>query len=190
MKEGHIPKSLIISISEDDTIAFRKLYDLLYLRLFRFCGYFVKSTELKEEIVSDVFVILWQNRRSLIKIENPEAYIYTTARNRSLYYLRQKKAEFLDSVGEISIEMAYNETPETRLESHEVSLAIEKAINELPERCRLVFLMAKEEGFKYREIAEILSISEKTVNAQIVTALKKLHDSLRKILGILFYVFF
>ncbi|NJK98274.1 MAG: sigma-70 family RNA polymerase sigma factor [Bacteroidales bacterium] len=66
--------------------------------------------------------------------------------------------------------------------------AIENAINDLPERCRLVFLLAKEESLKYREIAEILSISEKTVNAQIVTAIKKLGNSLRKYLTILLSV--
>jgi RNA polymerase sigma-70 factor (ECF subfamily) len=186
MKEGVVPKSIIISISEDDTIAFRKLYDLLYLRLFRFCGYFVKSTELKEEIVSDVFLTIWQNRNHLLKIENPEAYIYTIARNRSLYYLKQKKADLLDSTPEVMVEVVFDETPETRMVNNELGLAIEKAINELPERCRMVFLMAKEEGFKYKEIAEILSVSEKTVNAQMVTAMKKLHESLKKLLGVFF----
>ncbi len=59
-------------------------------------------------------------------------------------------------------------TPEEIYINEELVLAIQSAINELPERCKLIFLMAKEEGLKYREIAEILSISEKTVNAQIV----------------------
>lgn len=189
MKEGIVSKSLLIGVSENDPVAFRKLYDLLYLRIYRFCGYFVKSTELKEEIVSDVFLTIWQNRETILRIDNIEAYMYTAVRNRALYYLKQQKAAVVDTNVFVPIDVIFEDTPETQIESSELRSAIEKAVNELPERCRLIFLMAKEEGLKYREIAEILSISEKTVNAQIVTALKRLSESLRKVISVLFFSF-
>ncbi|NJO69456.1 MAG: RNA polymerase sigma-70 factor [Bacteroidetes bacterium] len=163
------------------------MYDLLYLRLYRFSGYFVKSAELREEIVSDVFLSLWQNRHTLAKIENFEAYVFTVARNRALYYIKKKKADLLD-FDHTAIEIVPENSPESLVINSELKTAIENAINDLPERCRLVFLLAKEESLKYREIAEILSISEKTVNAQIVTAIKKLGNSLRKYLTILLSV--
>ena len=80
-------------------------------------------------------------------------------------------------------ELRSDESPEEIQINKELNEIINSAINELPERCRLIFLMAREEGLKYREIAEVLSISEKTVNAQMVTAIKKLTASLKKYLS-------
>lgn len=184
MKEA-VSKALLLNIANDEEEAFRRLYDLFYLRIFRFTSYFVKSAELKEEIVSDVFLSIWQNRYDLLKIENFEAYVYTIARNRALYYLKQKKNQLFENDPDGKFEIITEKSPENELIDSELRGAIESAINNLPERCRLVFLMAKEEGLKYREIADILSISEKTVNAQMVTAIKKLGESLKRYLSMI-----
>jgi len=91
------------------------------------------------------------------------------------------------ALGDIPIGIvAKNENPEEIVLNEELRHEIEKSIKELPERCRLIFLMAKEEGLKYREIAEILSISEKTVNAQMVTAIKRIGETLKKYLSFFF----
>jgi RNA polymerase sigma-70 factor (family 1) len=181
MKNSDIIKRLIYNISMGDSDAFRKFYDLFYFRIYRFSGYFVKSDALKEEIVSDVFFNVWQCRKNLEKVENIEAYLYTITRNRALYYLKHKSQETTISIEQLPIGYTFhNETPESIVITEELKQALNDAIAELPERCKLIFLMAKEEGLKYKEIAEILIISEKTVNAQMVTAVKKLSESLRK----------
>lgn len=182
-------RAILEMISEGDSDAFRELYDLFYLKVYRFSGYIIKTEEIKEEVVSDVFFSIWQNRKNLEKIENIEAYLYTITRNRSLYYVNKSIKESTTSIDQLSIGFVENEdNPEEMIITQELREEINKAVNELPERCRLIFLMAKEEGLKYKEISEILSISEKTINAQMVTAIKKLSEALRKYLYLLILI--
>lgn len=185
MKNSENINYLIARIVDEDSEAFRNFYNLFYLRIFRFSGYFVKSIHFKEEIVSDVFLSVWLRRKTLGGIENIEAYLYTTTKNRALFYLNHISQETTISIEKLPIGYsAQKETPESILLTEELKQALNKAVGALPERCKLIYLMAKEKGLKYREIAQILTISEKTVNAQMVTALKKLGDSLRKYLYI------
>jgi len=190
MKDSGNLNYLMRRIAEDDSDAFRDFYNLFYIKIYRISGYFVKSNELTEEIVSDVFLSVWQRRKKLEKIENIDAYLYTTTRNRSLYYLNHLIQENIISIENLPIGYSvYNETPESIVITEELKQALNAAVTELPERCKLIFLMAKEEGLKYKEIAEILSISEKTVNAQMVTALKKLGIALQKYLYIIYLLY-
>lgn len=180
--------SLLERIANDDSRAFRIFYDKCYIQIYRFTSYFVRNEETKEEIVSDVFFSVWQNRKKLMEIDDITAYLYITTRNRTLYYINKSH----DSV-EVAIDslpfgiVSHESTPEEELINEELKATINSAINELPERCKLIFLMAKEENLKYREIAEILSISEKTVNAQIVIAIKKLTVTLQKHMHLFFH---
>ncbi len=183
-------KYLLKRIAEGNSDAYKDFYDLFYIKIYRFTGYFVKTDYLKEEIVSDVFFSVWQGRKNLPKVEKIEAYLYTSTRNRALYYQNKKTKENTISIENLPIGYStLYETPESIVITDELKLAVNAAIAELPERCRIIFLMAKEEELKYKEIAEILSISEKTVNAQMVTALKRLAESLRKYINLFFFGF-
>lgn len=179
-------KYLINRIAEGDNEAFRIFYDRYYLNLYRYTSYFVKNTDVREEIVSDVFFNFWLNRKKNPEIKNLEGFLYTIVRNTALSYMNNKQ----DTVVEINEhhheKLSDVKTPEDTIIDEELTVAIKNAIDELPERCRLIFLMAREEGLKYREIAELLSISEKTVNAQMVLAIKKLSKSLGKLLSVIF----
>lgn len=125
-------------------------------------------------------------QKEVPKIENFEGYLYTIIRNTSLSYI-EKKGNDLISIEELLPEKHSNViTPEDYYIEKELSYAILGAMDNLPERCRLIFLLAREERLKYSEIAEKLSISEKTVNAQMVLAIKKLSNALKIILIILF----
>ena len=126
-------------------------------------------------------------RKKLLTIDNLEAYLYTVTKNRALYYLKQAKYSSEISLDQLPIGIVNeNDNPEEITLASELQDAIDVSIQDLPERCRLIFLMAREEGLKHREIAEILSISEKTVDAQILIAIKKMGIALKKYLGILF----
>lgn len=186
MKEEDKDIELLLErIAESDNDAFRSFYDCYYSQIYRFSSYIVKSTETIEEIVSDVFCTIWQHRKKITQIDNFEGYLYTITKNKALYYIKQNNKILLTEVDpdSISNEMSvHNENPEYLAIDNEFSSAFKTAIDELPERCRLIFLMAREEGLKYKEIAEILSISEKTVNAQMVLAIKKLAKRLSHIL--------
>jgi len=179
-------QTLLLQIADDDNEAFRLFYDRYYLQVYRFVSYFVDSSLLKEEIVSDVFCIIWQNRKRLSGIDSFEAYLYTIAKNRAFYYLKNENKVTMADLDSISDTLSSEVDPEYLTIDKELTVSLKQAIDELPERCRLIFLMAREEGLKYKEIAGILSISEKTVNAQMVLAIKKLAKRLGDIVLFLF----
>lgn len=190
MNNSNELNSILERISKNDPYAFRLFYDKFYIQIYRFASYFVKNKETKEEIISDVFFSIWQNRLEILNVDNIVAYLFTVTRNRALYYINKSQNIQSIIVDDVPLGIASGDlTPEEICMNDELGLAIKNAIDELPERCKLIFLMAKEEGLKYREIAEILSISEKTVNAQIVIAIKKLAYILKgKIIVLLTFI--
>lgn len=175
--EKSFDRNLLRKISEGNHDAFRLFYDTHYPRANRFVSYFIKNHDIRDELVSDVFFNIWQNREKLPGIANFNAYFYTSIRNRALDHIRKSKGSVTEEPLEIGFVTNVN-TPEELLLNEELHRKVAEAIEELPERCKLIFLMAKSEGLKYREVAEILNISEKTVNAQMVIALRKLGDAL------------
>jgi RNA polymerase sigma factor (sigma-70 family) len=102
-------------------------------------------------------------------------YLYTSVRNNSLRKLQQNKKVIFFSLDEVQVEFASpDENAEAVLLTHELSNKIDSAIDQLPERCKLIFKLAKEDKLKYREIALLLNISIKTIDNQLATALKKI----------------
>lgn len=171
---------LLRKISQGSLDAFRIFYDNYYSLINRFTSYFISSNESREEIVSDVFLSIWQNQKKLIDIKNFNSFLYTMIHNRSIDYIKKNK----DTVSIDTITLGIkseDHSPEEQLTNKELNQRIQLAVESLPERSKLIFLMAKEEGLKYKDIAKILDISEKTVNAQMVIALKKLRDALSDI---------
>jgi RNA polymerase sigma-70 factor (ECF subfamily) len=140
---------------------------------------FLKNKEIAEEIVSDVFVNIWNNRADLEKIINLKSYLFICVRNGCLSHLRKVKNEkiiSIESVNEYSFLPV--EGPEDSLIEKEIIEQIYAAIETLPCKCKLAFTLAKINGLKYREIAEVLGISEKTVNNHLVLAVKKITELL------------
>jgi RNA polymerase sigma-70 factor (ECF subfamily) len=132
-----------------------------------------------EEIISDTFLIVWENRKSLPDIGNFDSYIYSVARNRavSLYRMQHMKKVDLDE-DEIDLFFQADTTPEEELIAKEDVERLNRAINSLPNKCKLVFKLVREERLKYKEVASILEISVKTVEAHLATAVKKLRETL------------
>lgn len=164
----------------DKYTAFTNLYEQLYERLFRFTLHFVPNQDDCEDILADVFVMVWENWSSLRKIENLNSYLYTSVKNRCLKFLN-KQNHFEEYVENLHIHLSIDTTtPETLIQSNETKEMIEEALNQLPERCKLIFLMLKEENLKYKEVADILGISVKTVQAQQIIAKKKLSEIINR----------
>ncbi len=172
---------LLHRISDNgDEIAFQELFELYVHGILRFSNSILRSKELSEEAVSDVFFNLWTHRAKLAKIENIKAYIYTSARNTSLNYLSKERREKAISLENISVSLPINEIcPESVLISKELKEAIGRAIDHLPERCKLIYSLAKIEQLKYKEIAQILDISVKTIDHQLTIAIKKIGEEIQ-----------
>jgi RNA polymerase sigma-70 factor (ECF subfamily) len=134
-----------------------------------------------EEIVSDVFFNIWQNRQQLPFINDLDAYLYKAAKNKALHYIEKAERE-LDRE-DLSFALEYtadNETPESRIIDEELSRILTEAIESLPEKCRLIFKLVREDELKYKQIAEILSISVRTIDAQMAIAKAKIEAAIKK----------
>lgn len=181
---------LLVSVSENNDYAFRVFYDLYYRNVFRFAYYFLKNREACREVVSNVFVAVWKSRVSLRQIVNVEAYLYVVVRNEANRYLKRSQsrprslslddvpAVVLDRRGDASLQGG--EASDSRLIDSEVEELLNRLVGDLPERCRMVFLLSRSEGLSVREIASMLSISESTVRVQIKTAVDRILEGLRR----------
>ena len=161
--------------SSADQQAFKRLFLHFYDYLFYFSNSFVKSREAAEEIVQDVFVSLWKKRETLPRIDNLRVYLYVSVRNLSVNYLRRSGFHYDHDLNQLDVScVGAPSTPEELMVATEVSQRINRSVAELPPRCRLVYKLVKEDGLRYREVAEILHISPRTVENQIGTALRKI----------------
>lgn len=185
MRNDHNIQTLLDRISlNGDEIAFQQLFDLFANGLLRFTYSILKNKELSEEAVSDVFLKIWTHRNKISRIENFKAYIFTSARNISLNYLNKERRDRAVSLEDIIVPLPTNEIcPESELISKELKQAIGEAIDHLPERCKLIYSLAKIEQLKYKEIAEILDISVKTIDHQLTIAVRKIGDEIQRYLN-------
>lgn len=168
----------------DDMKAYRDLCDLFYHRLFRTAYAFIRSRESAEEIVSDVFIKVWQMRVKLTGIENLSVYLYTVTKNLCLKYITRQFKNPVTNLDEIPFETAVDfNTPEDICISSDIMNHIKEALNTLPPKCRLILQLVKEDGLRYKEVASILNISEFTVRNQLAIAVKKLGEVLPVYLG-------
>jgi RNA polymerase sigma-70 factor (ECF subfamily) len=163
----------------EDMKAYKALYDLLSASLHRFSITIVKSKEVAEEIVSDVFIKIWQIRDRLPEIDNLKVYLYTITKNFSLNYIQRNYKNSSISIDALDLEpvISYG-NPEELCISAEIVNRFRVAINQLPPQCRLIFQLVKEDGLKYKEAAEVLNISVFTVRNQLAIAVHKLAQAL------------
>ncbi len=166
-------------MAEDNSqAALWELHEVFFTPLHRLIYSIVEKKEVAEELTSDVFIQLWQGRHRLGVVENPEVYLFISARNRAFTHLRAQKKMGQEISGLPDFDLILERNPEDILISSEMISRINVAISELPARCKLIFMLVKENGLKYREVAEILDISVKTVEAQMSIAFKKLSSSI------------
>lgn len=159
----------------DDIKAFELLFHNLNTRLIKFCIFYIRQKEAAEDIVSDVFIKCWESRKSLTEVANPETYLFVAVKNQSFNYLKKFSNIHLVQI-EASDEVEFVNTfdPEKELERKELHFLLDKAIASLPQQACIIFKLIKEDGMKYKEVAEILNISPRTVQTQLFRAMKKL----------------
>jgi RNA polymerase sigma-70 factor (family 1) len=176
MPENDHIKGLLSAIAlNNDQAAYKELFLLLHSRLKQFAYAILKSGEEAEELVSDIFVRIWQKKDQLTSIESPLIYFYTTAKNLALTRLNKQKRQASQLCGDWLVQMnSICFDPEQLMITEEMVRQIKKAVNDLPPRCRLIFKLIKEDGLKYKETASLLNLSVKTVEAQMAIALRRI----------------
>jgi RNA polymerase sigma-70 factor (family 1) len=167
-------------IADDDHEALQTLYEHYHKRLLHLSYAIVRSKETAEEVVGDVFIQVWRKRSRIRTVENFRFYLYVMTKNISRSYLRKYGNKKHVSLDEVALPFyQIDATPEELMITGEAIQRINRAINDLPPKCRLVFKLVKEDGLKYREVAELLHITLKTVENQMGIAIKKIHQSLK-----------
>lgn len=164
----------------DDQRAFRYLFDHYYPKLVNYARYLLESKSASDEVISSVFIGLWNNRNRLKKIKNIDSYIFRAIKNKCLSYLRDvHRLQYEElNIEETQLVKAID-SPESSLINKEMRGEILNALDNLPPRCRLVFELVKQDGFKYKEVAELLDVSVNTVENQMGKAMSKLRKKLQ-----------
>ncbi len=167
-------------IQEGSVKEFEKLFRKFYEPLCLFANSFLRDMDAAEEIVQDLFYNYWKKRETISIGISIKSYLYQAVKNNSLKYIehQQVKHRYSQEVKSVVEETTYCVNEE--MEATELNHIIESTLNQLPERCREIFVMNRFEGLKYHEIAHRLSISIKTVEANMGKALKLFRSNLRQ----------
>ncbi|MGC4103456.1 sigma-70 family RNA polymerase sigma factor [Ferruginibacter sp.] len=124
-----------------------------FLPLKSFSYSILKSKEIAEEVVSDVFIEIWAKRKQLLEIDNLKMYLYVSVRNVSLRRLQQTQKTSVLSLDDLGVEFA-SADPDAATDfiTHELAQKIEQAIESLPQQCKIIFKLAKQDGLKYKRL--------------------------------------
>jgi RNA polymerase sigma-70 factor (family 1) len=155
-----------------------------YSRLCNFAARFLQSDEVVEDIVQDVFLAIWK-KHTEFDFDDPLPYLYQAVRNRVVMHARQRRVrDEWQQREQASIELPMRGDAADTVETTELTRELSAAINALPEGCRLVFTMSREQDLTYPEIARALGISVKTVEGQMSRALRSLRLRLADYLSV------
>ncbi len=162
-----------------DIKEFERIFKELYSPLCIYARKFLQDDDKAEEIVQDIFYTIWKNRETLdIKI-SLKSYLYRAVHNNCLQNIEHQSVENKYKQYIKNGETEFELDPLRAMELYEMNQMIERTMDVLPERCSLIFRMNRYEGLKYREIAEKLEISIKTVEADMGKALQAFRHNLK-----------
>ncbi len=178
-------------IATGDEHAFEILFRSLYVRLNCYANKFLNDPEESQEIVQEVFSILWENRKGINPSLSIEAYVYKITRNLSICRLRRKKIEsiYVEIRKQVYLESIVEDPVHEHLCARELEKKLSDSLAKLPNGCREVYELSRNKGLKYSEIAEALNISIKTVEAQMSKAFRILRIELSEFLAIIVFIF-
>jgi len=168
--------SLLIfkQIKDGDIQAFETLFRSYYEPLCRYACRFVGNMDTAEEIVQDLFYVLWKDRQNLNIFTSVNGYLYRSVKNKSLQQLEKETVRDAYRTMCAENEAIETVTPQEELEYKELEQLMQETLRRLPERRQKIFRMNRMEGKKYNEIAQELHISVKTVEAEIGKTLRLL----------------
>lgn len=161
---------------------FDRIFKENYPRLCTFALAYTDDPDTAEEIVQQVFVNFWMRRNKLKITEALTGYLFTMVKNESLNFIRKKKTELKYRAENEYMRNTDNFDSESEDYRDEMSMRLKEAVNRLPDGRRKVFILSRYHGLKYKEIAEDLGISVKTVENQMSSAMQFIRNELKDIL--------
>jgi RNA polymerase sigma-70 factor (family 1) len=168
-----------------DEAGFEQIFRQYHTLLCRYAYAIVKDTVAAEEIVQDVFLKIWERRTELEITVSVKSYLYRSVHNGCLNAIAKKKKEV--HMDEVSLKIVHQSAvPAADLQTKELEIAISAGLDRLPVECRKIFELSRFGELKYREIAETLGISIKTVENQMGKALRIMREQLAGYLPMMF----
>jgi len=173
-EENHLLQKAL----QGDAAAFEQIYRSYVRELCSFAAYYLKSTDTAKDIVQNVFLILWERRNS-IRIEGClKTYLFTSVRNLCINFLKHQTVHRTSMDVYSQLFIIQTATPHELAVQQEFDTTLTHALEKIPERSRIVFILNRFFNMKYAEIADILEISVKTVDAHMVKAVQSLRSNL------------
>lgn len=169
---------IVRRIRQGDTGQFESLFRSSYVSLVRYARTLIRDYDTAEEIVQDLFFIIWKDREKLQIESSLNGYLFRAVHNKCLHHIGHNRV-VEKYVREMTVaEHENTETPAEIINYRELQSKIATILERLPEKCGRIFCMSRFEGLKYSEIAERLSVSVKTVEANMGRALKEFRKAL------------
>ena len=169
---------IVRRIRQGDIKEFETLFRSSYAVLVRYAQNILKDHDTAEEIVQEFFFRLWQDKEKLRIESSLNGYLYRSVHNRCLHYIEHQKVVERHSADVVSTMTELGEPVTETIYYNELQARINKVLSRLPEKCSTIFSMNRFEGLKYSEIADKLSVSVKTVEANMGRALKEFRKAL------------
>ncbi len=175
---------IAVSIQKGDIAAFESVFKAHYKSLCSYAMAMLKDMDQADEVVQQVFCKIWERRSSLQITSSVKAYLYRSVRNDCLNQLKHIKIKEQYIKHNSDYSNMGSDSASHKLLGRELEMKVQEAIDELPEQCAIIFRLSRFEELKYKEIAEQLSISIKTVENQMGKALKLLRVKLAEYISL------
>lgn len=182
--KDHSDAQLVTLLAEDDQAAFDALYERYFTRLFNYAYQKTEDRFTAQEVVQELFIHLWQQRRQLTITGTVSGYAFASAKHLIIDQYRRQTTRSRHADAFANGQSAVSNQTEEQVRVDELLEHYERSLGLLPEKCRQVFVLSRQ-GFTNREIARQLAISEKTVEQHITKALRLLRQHLPEHLTLL-----
>ena len=172
---------LFDKVKDGDLSSYEVIFKKYYKELHRFAFTYVRDSSIAEEMSQEVFLYMWEKRKKIQIQTTLKTYLYSAVKNKCLNYIKLElpKQQSMADISEVMLSVSFSKKDEG--ENEQLKRYIQKAIDALPKKCRRIFLLSRNAGMTYEEIAEELNLSKKTVENQMGIALKKLRESLQTV---------
>lgn len=171
MKKFFELDNVLLQLADENPTALEDLYDFYYPRLYNFSKTFLKLEDGIDDILQEVFIKIWQNRKSIKTTATFTAFIFTITRNLLLNELRSRlnNQKIKDKVSKLAIPIEYSFVEQS--EYLDLKEKVDRAIDDLPTRQKEIFTLSRIQGYSHKEIAEKLHITSKAVEFHIAKAI-------------------
>lgn len=171
---------LLAMLSEDSQYAFQLLFDRHKDHIYKVAMLYVKSPLIAEEIVQDVFIKVWLNRKELYGIQSFESWLYVVSRNFTVNYMKRLAVEWRASLQFMREQTTQDDNADHRVRSAQYNELLQQALLQLSEQQLAVYRLAKEGNLSYKEIADRLQISPLTVKTHLSRAMHAIRAHFRR----------